>query len=128
MLAVFCVLMQLVCQSNIALVKALFFSSKSIDIFLISPGKHMLWVLIRSAHNICFPGEIRKIFTGYPLYLDLCQTSDITQTLNPQSAKFKHKRLKFYTIFLFLFFPKNTWLSYSHEFSSSTKVNFKIRR
>ena len=33
-----------------ALVKALFFfQSKSIDIFLISPRKHMLWVLIRSA-------------------------------------------------------------------------------
>ena len=26
----------------------------------------MLWVLIRRA-NICFRGEIRKIFTGYPL-------------------------------------------------------------
>ena len=26
----------------------------------------MLWVLIRSPHNICFHGEIRKIFTGYP--------------------------------------------------------------
>ena len=38
------------------------------NIFLISPRKHILWVLIRSAlallmstHNICFCGEIRKI-------------------------------------------------------------------
>ena len=38
-------------------------------IFLISPRKHMLWVLIRSAqrgtsneyHNICFCGEMIKI-------------------------------------------------------------------
>ena len=51
-----------------------FFQSKSIDIYLISPRKHMLWVLIRrpwqdasnECHNICFHGEIRKIFTGYP--------------------------------------------------------------
>ena len=40
-----------------------------VNIFLISPRKHMLWVLIRSAseallmstNNICFHGEIRKI-------------------------------------------------------------------
>ena len=37
------------CVSSIALVKAFFFfQSKSIDIFLISPQKHMLWVLIRN--------------------------------------------------------------------------------
>ena len=41
-----------------------------VNIFIISPQKHMLWVLIRSAlargllmstHNVCFCGEIRKI-------------------------------------------------------------------
>ena len=37
-----------------------------VNIFLISPRKHMLWVLIAEAllmstHNICFCGEIRKI-------------------------------------------------------------------
>ena len=39
-----------------------------VNIFLISPQKHMLWVLIRSGevllmstHNIWFRGEIRKI-------------------------------------------------------------------
>ena len=36
-----------------------------VNIFLISPGKHMLWVLsealLMSTHNICFRGEIRKI-------------------------------------------------------------------
>ena len=44
-------------------------SGYQVNIFLISPRKHMLWVLIRSArrgasnelHNICFRGEIRKI-------------------------------------------------------------------
>ena len=43
----------------------------------------MLWVLIRSAphevslmrtHNIRFGEEIRKIFTGNHIYLDLCTT------------------------------------------------------
>ena len=38
-----------------------FFQSKSIDIFLNSPQKYMLWVLIRSA-LVIFHGEIRKIF------------------------------------------------------------------
>ena len=33
----------------IALDRLCFFQSKSINIFLISPQKHMLWVLIRSA-------------------------------------------------------------------------------
>ena len=32
----------------------MFFRSKNIDIFLISPRKHMLWVLIRSASVRCF--------------------------------------------------------------------------
>ena len=59
---------------TIALDKVLF-QSKSIDIFLISPCKHMLWILIKSTligevllmstHNI-FHGEIRNIFTWYP--------------------------------------------------------------
>ena len=40
--------LELIHSSCIALVKALFFQFKSIDIFLISPQKHMLWVLIRS--------------------------------------------------------------------------------
>ena len=31
------------------LIRCFFFQSESIDIFLISPRKHMLWVLIRSA-------------------------------------------------------------------------------
>ena len=39
-----------------------------VNIFLISPQKHMLWVLIRSAseallmstHSICFCGETKK--------------------------------------------------------------------
>ena len=37
-----------------------------VNIFLLSPRKYMLWVLIRSeallmsTHNICFRGEIRK--------------------------------------------------------------------
>ena len=68
-----------------------FFHLKSTDIFLISPWKHMLWVLIRSTcvsmkthvvgthqkclteallmstHNICFHGDIRKLLCGYPL-------------------------------------------------------------
>ena len=35
------------------------------NIFSISPWKHMLLVLI-STPNICFCGEIRKIFTRYP--------------------------------------------------------------
>ena len=33
--------------------KVLFFQSKSTDRFLISPQKHMLWVLIGSHENIC---------------------------------------------------------------------------
>ena len=33
------------------------------NIFLVSPWKHMLWVLIRSTHNMCFRGEIKKIST-----------------------------------------------------------------
>ena len=50
------------------------FQSKSIDIFLISPQKHMLWyslvlteVLLMSTHNICFCWEIKKLLTWYPL-------------------------------------------------------------
>ena len=47
-----------------------FFSTKNHLCFLISPWKHILWVLIRSTteallmstHNICFHGEIWKIF------------------------------------------------------------------
>ena len=49
------------------------FHPKSIDIFLISAPKHMLWVLIRSgapllmsALNICFNAEIGKLFTWHP--------------------------------------------------------------
>ena len=34
-----------------------------INLFLISPQKHMFWVLIMIFHNICFNGEIRKIST-----------------------------------------------------------------
>ena len=50
-----------------------FFQSKHIDIFLISPRKHMLQcgthqkhlteVLLMSTHNICFHREIRNILT-----------------------------------------------------------------
>ena len=44
-------------------------------IFLISQRKHILWVLIRSTsvstsneyYNICFLGEIMKIFTWHPV-------------------------------------------------------------
>ena len=38
----------------ISLDKMLFFPSKIINIFLICPQKHMLWVLIRSASARCF--------------------------------------------------------------------------
>ena len=63
--------------------KMLFFQSKSIDIFLISPWKRVLWVLISSlgkallmsTHNICFHREIRKIFTLYPLLFKTCKNS-----------------------------------------------------
>ena len=52
------------------------FSTKSFWYFFISPQKtyvvgthckHLTDVLIVSTHNICFPGEIRKIFSPYPL-------------------------------------------------------------
>ena len=43
--------------------KILFFQSGGIDIFLISPCE----ALLMSIHNVCFCGEIRKIFTWYPL-------------------------------------------------------------
>ena len=51
------------------------FLLKSIDDFIISPQKHMLWLLIRSTlwgtsheyHNICFHLEIGKIFTWQSL-------------------------------------------------------------
>ena len=33
----------------------------STNIFLISPWRHILWLLLMSTHNICFCGEIRKI-------------------------------------------------------------------
>ena len=77
--------------------------------FLISPPKHMLWVLIRSAlhqyfwtekkacyqelcHNICFPGEIRKIFIGYPSNLELSWLLHIALVkaffFNPKVLKF----------------------------------------
>ena len=35
-----------------------FFQHKVFDIFLISPQKHMLWVLIRSASQTCFCGAL----------------------------------------------------------------------
>ena len=40
-------------------------------IFIISPYKHMWWVLIRIAsfYNICFYGELTKIIIKYPPYL-----------------------------------------------------------
>ena len=49
----------------------LFFQSKRIDIFLISPQKHVVGThqkclgeaLLLSTHNICFHEEILKIFT-----------------------------------------------------------------
>ena len=37
-----------------------------VNSFLISPGKHMLWVLNRS---ICFPEAIRKLSVPYLLYV-----------------------------------------------------------
>ena len=50
MTQVICHTMQLLIRvKSIALDKLFFFQSKSTDIFLISPQKHMLWVLIRSA-------------------------------------------------------------------------------
>ena len=49
---------------------------KRTGIFLISPWKVMLWVHIKSilqrcTHNVHFLGKIRKIFCGYPCYLEL---------------------------------------------------------
>ena len=32
-------------------------------------NKHLIELLLMSTHNICFHGEIRKIFTGYPFFL-----------------------------------------------------------
>ena len=73
--------MEILIQLFIGLIK----EGYPVNIFLISPRKHMLWVLIRSAslvggttllmstHNICFRGEIRKI----SILLDRTLTSDM---------------------------------------------------
>ena len=53
-----CLTMELDKASDI--IKALFFSTKTTDIFLISPQKHMFWVFIRREgtsyeyHIVCF--------------------------------------------------------------------------
>ena len=50
-----------------------YFQPKHIHIYLLSPRKHMLWVLIRSASSsneypqICSRGELRKIFVWYTI-------------------------------------------------------------
>ena len=56
--------------SSIAPVKA-FFNQKNVDIFPISPQKHMLWVLIRGAsmstHNMFLWRNTKNIFLLPPL-------------------------------------------------------------
>ena len=82
-------------------------------IFLISPCKHMFWVLVRSAlvshflsnHNICFCGEIRKISGP--------SCSKLTMSL--VNLLFK------YGIYANIFAEKNVLRkSYSHFFSKNT--------
>ena len=58
-----------------------FFQFKGTDIFLISPHKHMLWILIQKCLNEypqhIFHGDIRKIFTQYPT---CCQVQQVFTT------------------------------------------------
>ena len=81
----------------IATDKALF-HPKNADIFLISPLKHMLWVLIistsprrfgeallMSTHNICFCGEIRKILKNIMWIPPLICSYEITIILSRQA-------------------------------------------
>ena len=63
------------------------------NIFLISPRKHMLWVLIKclikvllmSTHNMCICGEIRKILNTFGLkkasYQELCSSEELYSVL-----------------------------------------------
>ena len=56
-----------------------FFHPKSMDIFLILPQRHVMSThqkhlreaLLTSTHNICFCEEIRKILSGWPLFIGL---------------------------------------------------------
>ena len=60
--------------------KVLFRLYRSIDIFLISPWKHMLWVLIRSASvptTYVLVEKQEKDSSGYHYYLELWKTSII---------------------------------------------------
>ena len=54
--------------------KVLFFQQKSIDIFLVSPQKHILWILIRSA-SVGFCGIIRKQEAHRPRLAHLSDTA-----------------------------------------------------
>ena len=70
-----------------------FFQFKGIDIFLISPRKHMLWILIQKCLDEypqhIFHGDIRKIFTRYPT---CCQVQQVFTTKISLSKTLLQKR------------------------------------
>ena len=78
-------------------------SGYQVNIFLISPQKHMLWVLIRSkvllmsTQNICFPREIRKknqhLRNEKASYQDLCGILKIYMRLTDEAYWLKPARL-----------------------------------